>query len=399
MVGLLTLILLYIFVTSILATVTRGREVNVFGKRCVFTIAGFLLYLGKERVPRGSRRTPRPLSMAMVVATFIGMVLFYAQMLPVIIGTIARFFAGGARGGVQPTVVPLPLLFTYTSIVPYLLLSIGVAIAVHEVLHAVMALRSGIKVKSWGFGVIALIPIAFVEVDEQQFEASPRLVRASVLGAGPFANAVVALAALALFMLSTHVIMATAQPALVIHSVNCGVCYGGCPAKEFGLRSGEIIASVNGVEVHSVTQLRKIVESVGLGGRLRLTLCSFSGSCRNVTLVLNAWFRGTSRPCIGIEIVQSYAVFSGSRAFIPPTLSALVTFARATFFLFVVNYSVFVFNAIPLVVTDGSKLLRVLSEGRPKLKKLLDAKLIDVLNAVAIGLAMAISTYIFIKGA
>jgi len=398
LVGLLTLIVMYVLVTSVLAAATRGRELKIFGKRCVFTVAGFLLYLGGERVPEKPRRVSKPLSIAMVITTLVGMVLFYAQMLPAMIGMIARFFVGAGKGA-QPTVIPLPLLFTYTSIVPYLLLSIGIAIAVHETLHAVMALRGGIRVKSWGLGLIAFIPIAFVEVDEQQFQASSRMVRASVLSAGPFANAITALAALALFSLSAHAIASIAQPAVIIHSIDCGVCFGGCPAKEYGLKPGDIIVKVNGLVIHSVRQLQKAIESAGIGGKVRLLLCSSSGSCRNVTMVLNAWFRNTSRPCIGVEIVQSYAVFRSSQAFVPPSLSLLTSLARAAFFVFVINYSVFVFNAIPLVVTDGSKLLRVLSEGRPALRKIVDARLIDILNAVAIAIAMLISTYIFIKGA
>ncbi len=399
--GVLLALLAYVLITTMLAAVTRGSEIRVLGKRLVFTVAGFLVYLGGERRALKPRGLPKPLSLAMVAVALIGIALFYAQMLPMMIRTIAQFLASSAgisKAAPQPTVVPLPLVLTYSSIVPYVLLGLGIAVVVHEALHALTALRQGVSVRSWGLGVVALIPFAFVEVDEEQFNSSPRSVRASVLSAGPFANAVVALATLAMFLAASHAIAAWAQPALVIHSVNCGICVGGCPAKEAGLEPGEIIAYVNGVEVHSVTQLKKLVEEAGFGGRLSMVLCTPSGSCREATLILNAWFRGSYRPCIGIEIEQGYAVFRNGVAYVPTQLELLVQIARASFFTFIINYSLFVFNAIPLVITDGSKLLRVLAEGRPRLERLFEAKVIDVLNAVVIGLAMVVSTYLILAG-
>ncbi len=398
----LVAILAYVLVTTMLAALTRGNEVRVFGRKLVFTVAGFLVYLGGGKKAKRRKGVPKPLSLAMIGATLVGIALFYVQMLPMMVKTIAGFLASaaGAPGpSPQPSVVPLPLMLTYSSIVPYILLGLGIAIVVHEAMHALIALKEGISVRSWGFGVIALIPFAFVEVDEEEFNSSPKSSRASVLSAGPFANAVVALLAFIAFIASSYALTSWAQPAVVIQAVNCDICVGGCPAKEAGLQPGDIIALIDDSEIHSFSQIRKAVEKAGYGGELEMVVCSPSGSCRRVDLVLNAWFRGTSRPCIGVELRQGYAVFENGRAYVPLSLNVLVQLARASFFTFIINYSLFVFNAIPLVITDGSKLLRILAEGMPRLEKLFSSRVFDIVNAVVIGIAMAISTYLILAGA
>ncbi|NPA97450.1 MAG: site-2 protease family protein [Crenarchaeota archaeon] len=400
--GVLLAIVLYVLITTMLAMATRGEEIRVFGRRLVFTIAGFLIYLGGERRARRRASTPKPLAVAMVGATLVGIALFYTQMLPLMIRTVAQFI--GAATGVshaapQPTVIPLPLVFTYSSIIPYVLIGLGIAVVAHETMHAIIALREGVSVRSWGVGVVALIPLAFVEVDEQEFNSSPKRSRAAVLSAGPFANAVIALATLAIFVASSHALAAWAQPAIVIQSIDCSVCVGGCPARSAGLQPGDIIAYINGSPIHSFQQLKEAIERAGYGGKLLATLCSPSGECRNVSIVLSAWFRGSNRPCIGVELRPGYAVFENGVALIPPQLSALVQLVRASFFTFIINYSLFVFNAIPLIITDGSKLLRVLAEGRPRLEKLFASRAFDIVNAVVIGAAMAVSTYLILVGA
>ncbi len=77
----------------------------------------------------------------------------------------------------------------------YWIISIAVLVVVHEGMHGVMAAREKVKIKSLGWGLLAVIPLAFVEPDEKQLKKEKPWKQLRVFAAGSFANFVVALLA------------------------------------------------------------------------------------------------------------------------------------------------------------------------------------------------------------
>jgi len=391
-------ILMFFIATTLISLAVRGKEIR-FGKhRLSFVIGGVLLFVGTERVPRTVKPINRGLSYAMIASVFIGIALFYASFLPMMIRFIASF-VGSALGMThatpKPVVVPVPLLFQYTSIIPYILLGIGTAIVFHEIAHAVVALREGIPVKSWGIGVFLLVPIAFVELEDEKFLSASRIARLKVVSAGVFSNMVVAIAAFLVMTLLSHTVLALASPAIMVKNLCCSICVPPCPSKLAGIQPGDIITAIDGHAVHSLEDLVRALSKHRPNETVDIMLCRPSGACRVVTLRLSSMVKNKSRPCIGVELVQSFAVFRGLTAYIPQYLSMVIALYRAMFYVFIINYSLFALNSIPLIITDGTKFLDFLVEGR-RFESFFKRRYVDIVNAVVIAIAMTVSTYLLL---
>jgi membrane-associated protease RseP (regulator of RpoE activity) len=70
----------------------------------------------------------------------------------------------------------------------YWIICIALLALVHEGLHGVFAAMEKVKIKSLGFGILAVIPLAFVEPDEKQLEKKGVWPQLRVFSAGSFAN-------------------------------------------------------------------------------------------------------------------------------------------------------------------------------------------------------------------
>ena len=431
----LTALMLFIVITTLLAIATRGRDIRVFGKRITFTIGGVLLFLGSERKAVRTRGVRRKFAYLMISVLGLGMILFYTSFLPMIVDFIRRFvlFSIGAISvRPQPPIIPVPLLFQYANILIYVAISIGIGVIAHEILHAIVALREGIHIKSWGFGILFLFPVAFVELDEESYRRATPLSKLTVLCAGVLANAVIALIAiLGLLATSYYLHTLSVEPAVIVDDIDCSICMSmlstnrnitvakvitmhnvnTCPAKLAGITPGSIVVLVNGSKIHTIDDLANVIRNSDLNSTLILRLCTSEGACRDVVIrfiyhiQLNeklervAFYRvqnGSITPCIGVKLVQSKAVFSNDIAYIPSQLRVLEALHYCLSFLFVVNFSLYVLNSIPLLITDGSRVLEVLSEHSKLLSRLVRYRIVDLVNIVIIGIAIIIATYVLL---
>jgi len=126
----------------------------------------------------------------------------------------------------------------------YIILSLIIAIIVHEFSHGILTFAGELKVKSLGI-LYLIVPVgAFVEPDEEELKKTVASKRMRVFAAGPLANFVVVLIAIMLF---SFVFMSAVQP---IQPVKDGIgileVHAGSPAEETGIKAGSIILSVNG---------------------------------------------------------------------------------------------------------------------------------------------------------
>ena len=432
----LTALMLFMVITSLLAIATRGRDIRVFGKRITFTIGGVLVFLGSERKAKKIGGIERRLAYLAISVLGLGMILFYTSFLPMIVDFIRKFILfsiGAINVRPQPPIIPVPLLLQYTDVLIYIAVSIGIGVAAHEIMHAIIALKEGIHVKSWGFGILFLFPIAFVELDEESYRRASPLTKLTVLCAGVLANAIIALGAiLGLLATSYYMHALSVEPAVVIDDIDCGICKQAlyadrnatlinamtmrsidtCPAKLAGISPGSIVVLVNGSAIHTINDLANIIRNSNLNSTLILRLCTSEGACRDVAIRFIyhiqlderlgrvAFYRvhnGNITPCIGVKLVQSKAVFNNGVAYIPPQLWILETLQYYLSFLFMVNFSLYVLNSIPLLITDGSRVLEVLSERSKLLSKMIKYRIVDLVNIVIIGTAIIIATYVLLS--
>jgi len=68
------------------------------------------------------------------------------------------------------------------------IIAIALLALVHEGFHGIMAVAGKVKIKSLGFGLLAIIPLAFVEPDEKQLSKKSAWTQLRVYTAGSFSN-------------------------------------------------------------------------------------------------------------------------------------------------------------------------------------------------------------------
>ncbi|MCS7107524.1 MAG: site-2 protease family protein [Acidilobaceae archaeon] len=225
-----------------------------------------------------------------------------------------------------------------------ILIAIGLAVVVHELGHALMARAVGVKVRDAGFVLLAFIPGAFVEPDEEELKRSSLASRAKIYSAGVAANVLLALLAAPLILLASSYLAGGVLVSEVI---------SGSPAELGGLKAGAVVVEVNEKEVKTLEDFMRALE---LGGA--------RDPSREVTLVLRVREGGEVKEVkvvkprgeerIGVRISQFYE--GGFYTLLALTiLNALVT----------INIALALVNAAPIflptpagaLVTDGAHLL------------------------------------------
>jgi len=410
---LLQLLILMFAATTLLSIATKGKDINIGRARIKPLYGGLILFLGGERKPKSPKPFGRAASTLMLATSLAGILLFYVWFVPTAVNMIIDYIRSATQGGAtpQPVAVPVPLLFQFSDIVLPLLISLGIGIALHEFAHAVVALREGVPVKSWGVGVFLLIPFAFVEVDEEAFRSSKPQTRRNILAAGLLANALIALASFALLYTSrvyiSSIVLSSPEVEFhpVVKAIDCSICNATpCPAMLAGIRPGDIIYSMAGKSVNSSADLAHILGELKPGDTVDMVLCRVGEGCRNVTVVLNATRKNEPGIlCLGVSPLprifaepafrftyQSHSILVEK----PLILRISEVLIDYSYFIFVVNASLFVFNAAPIFITDGSQILRTFTE-QFKRAKILEK--IDYLNAAIMAATIAISSYLYLS--
>jgi membrane-associated protease RseP (regulator of RpoE activity) len=105
---------------------------------------------------------------------------------------------------VMPLIPYLPSIFNVSFLPPfyftYWIIILAIVAISHEFAHGIFARFHKLKVKSTGFGFLGPFLAAFVEPDEKEMEKRPIFSQISILSAGTFANILIALAFVAVFI-------------------------------------------------------------------------------------------------------------------------------------------------------------------------------------------------------
>lgn len=394
--------IIFTLITTSIYTYTKGKQITLSKIKLQFIIGGVLIFIGKEHRATNIKPLSRKTSITMMLTIFIGMCTFYTFFVPKTIEFIPKFInyiTGTTLDAPQPIAVPIPLLFKFIDFVPYILIAITIAVAIHELMHAFVALREGVPIKSWGIGILFLLPLAFVELDENSFVTATTKTKLNIVSAGIFGNAIASVIAiitlLALINIATTMFGNITQ-IVTIDAIDCSICNTSiCPAMTSGLDVNKIIKSINQTAICSVKDVVNILSNASIGSNLTITICDYSNICRDVALTLSPHKKNPNMPCIGIKFNTILAFIRDSHIYrilwLEKALIALNT-------IFAINFSLFMINAIPLFVTDGSLFLKHLPIKHVVLNKLFSARILDLINVVIIILAIIFSSYIILLG-
>lgn len=243
----------------------------------------------------------------------------------------------------------------------FMLTAIFISVLAHEYMHAKVATSRNIKMKGFGILVALLIPLAFIELDEESFESTSKFNKIVVLAAGVAAN-------MFLYLIAMLVIYnLTQNVGLLVISVSRGSL-----AEEYGIRPYDIILAVNGTELKSISILRDFM-SIHENTVLKFTVWRFGSGYKEIAV-----FKPANITILGISATIAPRLEAAS------ILTPLITLHLITFitWLYIVNFSLALINSMPLYITDGGKIANiVLGEKGGKIANILGITLLALLLA------------------
>ncbi len=254
--------------------------------------------------------------------------------------------------GVASPVVPILFGITFTPPLEQLgmiLIVIVLAVIFHELFHGFLASSGGIKIKSTGAGVLFLIPLAFVEIDDESLKNSQYKKKIRMLSAGSFINLIQAIIFLLLifsFPISIAWGYSIETSGVLIYSVSQD-----SPASYAGLNVGDAIIAINGTPIKDYQSFVRYLEKTKPNQTLELTV-ERDLKPFNITIELaeSPFFKG--RGFIGVSTMD----------YRRPLYSIFPAIFQYYFYLFLlwgftICFSLAVFNMLPIPLFDGDKFL------------------------------------------
>lgn len=306
------------FISSLLWVKTKRRE----GKLSFYPFA-LVLKLGVVVKPSPGRRSARGLLWLFVVLMVASMTFFYIEIL---YAAYMKYFAP-EKSGVAALTPLIPGVTIAWRDVPIILAAIGVGVLFHEAAHALAARIEGVRVKNAGLALIAFIPAAFVEVDENDMAKASLSSKAKIFSAGVAVNILLALLVMPFigFFSSGVLVLSVDQQA---------------PAGKAGLMPGDVIVKVDGFNVKDVDSLNDALVKLGVkdpGKSVTFTVTVIrDGEEINVSIT-----KPEGRTLLGITVTTMLAGLG-------PFLYAI----------WLINLALALINAAPLFITDGGQLVR-----------------------------------------
>ena len=359
----------------------------------------------------GKWRVTKPLAWVMLCITPIA-----ATMALYVISTEVRilYFSPQSQQVISAVRTISPLAnFLLPGINPYLPLSVWlaviVAVVIHEASHGIVARSLGLKIKSAGVLLLVFLPIgAFVEVDEKQLKEVKSRDSLRVLGAGSGINFIVGVACVLLLILTVSAMVPAVKGAGIVGVVS-DTSRLHSPAAVAGIQPGDFVTAIDDSPVTDLGVLRNGTFTVG--EKVNVTVWQ-SGVTRTIPITLGSLpvtvVNDTSRlnstvflPFLGVEqasyaslqgVARSYATayksspitylvdiptFGAAEGVVPfsnvlspfytSPLGALTTaVTSALYWLFFVNFSLAIFNSLPLYPMDGGQAFESFLRGAGK---------------------------------
>ncbi len=233
----------------------------------------------------------------------------------------------------------------------YGIISLILLIIVHEGAHGVIARAHGIKVKNTGLGMFLFIPLAFVELEEEDLKKRPFKTQASVFAAGSIANFFLATFAI---LLGVLLIFPATLSAIQLNGVEIQEAIPSLPAERAGLQVGDVITSINGVLINSTEVLVEEMNEIRPGDTVLLGLTD-----REVSVKTTSNPENDSLAYLGVSfkpVAELKPELEAKYWKLPWILLIFSTFLSWLFFL---NVGIGLFNLLPLGFVDGGRMAQV----------------------------------------
>jgi len=347
--------IVFIIVLALILYINR-KKVQI--QKIMFPLLYFIMYRTKvglifmEKVAKRYSKILKYLAYGGIVLGFIGMAFISVTLLKNIIDLLFRPEAVPGVGLVLPFKVKGAFFVPFF----YWIISIFVIAVVHEFSHGVVAKSYDMKIKSSGLAflgvILPIVPAAFVEPDEKELVKRPVKQQLSVYAAGPFSNIVLAFIVLGFTVL------------FIAPAVNSMVEFDGIkvtgfmedqvyPAEKAGMGDGEIIRSVDSIEIKELANF-----SDALGEKKPGETVDISTDKKSYSIELANHPENSTKPYLGVYIQQNQRIKEKVVAKVGGHLPEFFLWLAGLFYwLFLLNLGIGMFNLVPIGPIDGGRML------------------------------------------
>lgn len=268
------------------------------------------------------------------------------------------------------------------------IVALALLMVVHEFGHGILARAQGVGVKSIGVILVAILPGAFVELDEEDVEKAKRSVKLRIYAAGSMFNlGLAAIAWVVLIILTMSFIpYAFQSDGLKITSVTPG------GPSEGILQDGMVIQSINGYSVGNRTAANKFLNNTSPGDKITLTTnqgtytVTSTGNPNNASTTYIG-IRGDTNLVVKPSVAQTYGDV------IPWFLYNL---ADLCYWIYALNIMVGLFNLLPMKPLDGGIIFEELL--RYKIPENITGKIVSCVSWLMIGIVALLIVYGTVPG-
>jgi membrane-associated protease RseP (regulator of RpoE activity) len=262
----------------------------------------------------------------------------------------------------------------------YWIIALFVMATVHEFAHGVIARRFKEKVKSSGFaflGIVApILPAAFVELDEKKLAKQKDWKQIAILGAGSTSNFLFGIFFLLVYLFAVGPMLEKTQD---IGPISFSNVSNQSELLTYSITSGSIL-SINGntsVEYHYT-----IFNNLSENQELNMSIMTLENQTINVTI--HTYYDATyNRSMIGITGLHTEIKPKKEYEYLGSLPRHI---ERVIYYLWMLNISIGIMNLLPLWITDGGKISRILCVRL--FKKTLGLKINTLLNWFALVLVI-----------
>ena len=225
----------------------------------------------------------------------------------------------------------------------YGIIALFVVIVVHEGMHGVVSEAWKLKLKSAGVGLMAFLPLAFVEPPEKKLMKQKLIIQLSIFAAGVLANLVTAI----IVLLITNFALMPLANGIYIHGVAPGQ-----PAEMAGLLAGSVLYKINSADIKYASDFSREMQKLKPGDKVVL---STGYKTLEMTAIENPSTKG--KAFVGINFRQSYPY------------PGLFEFGTLLYWIFIFNIGIGIMNLLPLGPIDGGRMLQLVLSKKIKKKK------------------------------
>ena len=237
--------------------------------------------------------------------------------------------------------------------IDFWLISIFVIVVVHEFSHAFVSRAENIRVKSIGYGFMALIPLGFAEPDEAQLKKAESIKKTRVFAAGSLSNIITGAISALLLLLIAFIASALFLPA----GVNYGSTLPGTPAYGI-LPPNGTITGINGNNISTTNDMAELLANISAGSKISLVV---GGKDYEITTIpkdnSTKAFMGVSGLTNHLEPKKQYSNYVGDTFL--GVISWLISLLQM---LFMLNVGIGLVNILPIKPLDGGLIFEEISK-------------------------------------